>query len=344
MRATKAPPSVVEEFETTSLVGNPMYNRVYLRLFVRSYAEIVGIRADDALNAVEDMLSGTYAGRMAQLYLENSETSPEDLENPVGEEGAMSGAVRPTPPADLPAGKADAGPVERAPGDALGSSEGKATDAAAKDRPKDTTKKSPSQGPDATTSPAAMPMATTAASIPSSSERRGPAILMPDSGSAVRALGAVFGVLAILITAWLLWPAAKAPDPAPVVSTPETVQAPVPVLPPRVVLADTVLYSVVAARDTLNPFIVNADEAFLDGRWVALSRASPIWVQFRDTLQVRVTDVFEIQRHTDDVDVLLLGQPVPLELILKNRRISFSRGAAQAYLDSVRTAGGLPGE
>jgi Helix-turn-helix domain len=338
VRATKAPPNVVKEFETTSLVGNPMYNRVYLRLFVRAYAEVVGIRATDALKAIEDVLSGTYTGRMAQLYLDESATSEERSANAGGEETAPPAAAQSAP--GLVSGRADQELFVKTSADSLGP---------ASDNPKsavadDSTRKPPAPEASPVVPPAAEPAsAKVGTAKPTSSNRRGPAFLMPDSASTLRAVGAVLGVVAILVTAWLLWPTFKAAEPASVVASLDTLHAPVPVLSPRVVLADTVVYSVIAARDTLNPFIVNAEEAFLDGRWVSLTRASPIWVQFRDTLHVRVTDVFEIQRHTDDVDVLLQGQPVPLELIRRDLRISFSRGEAQAYLDSLRTAAGPPG-
>ena len=76
---TKIPLSVLEEFEETGLFDNPMFNRVYLRSLVRTYASFIGIPTKTMLEALDEALLDTYEGSLARLYLPDSAPQPEPV-------------------------------------------------------------------------------------------------------------------------------------------------------------------------------------------------------------------------------------------------------------------------
>ena len=61
---TKIPRGLIESFEDTGLIEHPMFNRVYLRSFVRTYAEVIGISPDVALAVLVESMEGGYRGRV----------------------------------------------------------------------------------------------------------------------------------------------------------------------------------------------------------------------------------------------------------------------------------------
>jgi hypothetical protein len=65
---------VLKEFESSALAGNQLFNRVYLRSLVISYARIVGTDEQRALEALEAALAGTYEGGL------NDETGESSME------------------------------------------------------------------------------------------------------------------------------------------------------------------------------------------------------------------------------------------------------------------------
>ena len=67
---TKIPLSLIEAFEQTGLFDHDMFNRVYLRSFVRTYADVIGIEAEQALQGLEKALNRSYDGELAAAYLE----------------------------------------------------------------------------------------------------------------------------------------------------------------------------------------------------------------------------------------------------------------------------------
>lgn len=105
---TKIPLSLIQAFEETGLFDHPQFNRVYLRSFVRTYANVVGVEAEDALDALEDALSGSYAGGLAKSYLgedqpdieeeEPAEQKPAAEEQPPGRKQAERTGEQREPP------------------------------------------------------------------------------------------------------------------------------------------------------------------------------------------------------------------------------------------------------
>ena len=67
--ATKVYPHIIAQFEEDGLNEHPLFNRLYLKAFVRSYANVVGISADLALESYEAALAGRYKRQLALEYL-----------------------------------------------------------------------------------------------------------------------------------------------------------------------------------------------------------------------------------------------------------------------------------
>lgn len=103
--ATRIPLTLIESFERTALFDHPMFNRVYLRSFVRTYANFLGISVETALEALDEAIEGEYQGRLAQEYLGEEpqveeagaarEPAEDEPEEPYGtDEGAQEEADR----------------------------------------------------------------------------------------------------------------------------------------------------------------------------------------------------------------------------------------------------------
>lgn len=71
---TKIPQGLIEAFEDKALFDHPQFNRVYLRSFVRTYANVIGIEADAAISALEEALSDRYTGSLVVEYLDEQPT------------------------------------------------------------------------------------------------------------------------------------------------------------------------------------------------------------------------------------------------------------------------------
>ena len=80
---TKIPLGVLQDFEKTGLFDNPVFNRVYLRSLVRTYALFVGIPSKIVLEGLDEALLDSYKGRLATAFLR--EKPPEDQEMPEAE-------------------------------------------------------------------------------------------------------------------------------------------------------------------------------------------------------------------------------------------------------------------
>lgn len=67
--STRIPLTLIESFERSALFDHPMFNRVYLRSFVRTYANFLDISVETALEALDEAIEGNYQGRLAREYL-----------------------------------------------------------------------------------------------------------------------------------------------------------------------------------------------------------------------------------------------------------------------------------
>ena len=68
--ATKVNVQLIDEFENNGLIDHNLFNHLYLRAFVRSYSEVVGINPDKAVAYYESALNGGYERQLAISYLE----------------------------------------------------------------------------------------------------------------------------------------------------------------------------------------------------------------------------------------------------------------------------------
>ena len=71
--ATKMAYDLIKRFEHDALINHPQFNRVYLRLFVRGYAEHLDLDVEMTLEALDLAMKGRYAGSLAKEYLGESE-------------------------------------------------------------------------------------------------------------------------------------------------------------------------------------------------------------------------------------------------------------------------------
>jgi hypothetical protein len=117
LEKTKASPDIITAFEKNALVDHPLYNRVYLRSFVRMYAEAVDIDPDAALAAAEQLLEGRYDGSLATRYLGGGPVNKGPLETTGagGEAETSTAAALPVEPAE-PEAAAEPPPPEAAAG------------------------------------------------------------------------------------------------------------------------------------------------------------------------------------------------------------------------------------
>ena len=107
---TQIAESLIESFEAGRLYEHPTYNRVYLRSFVKAYADALNISRETALESLDAALEGTYDNRLASRYLSDGAEaevprgdahsgSPSD---PAGEEPASSPSRDPVETPDAP--------------------------------------------------------------------------------------------------------------------------------------------------------------------------------------------------------------------------------------------------
>ena len=88
-KETRIARSLIESFEEGGLYDHETFNEVYLRSFVRAYAEAVGISPETVRTELKSALEGTYENALAEAYLS---------EPPPTEEGEDEAATEDTEP------------------------------------------------------------------------------------------------------------------------------------------------------------------------------------------------------------------------------------------------------
>jgi hypothetical protein len=93
-QATRIPLDVLRRFESGLLVGDPTYNDVYLKAFLRSYAKAVGVPQTDILAAYDAQRAGRYRGELHPDYVAPKAPAPraEPAPGPVEEQAAPAEA------------------------------------------------------------------------------------------------------------------------------------------------------------------------------------------------------------------------------------------------------------
>ncbi len=85
---TKVYPHIISQFEEDGLQDHHLFNHLYVRAFVRSYAKVVGIPQDETAEVYDNALKGRYRRQLAIAYLglDPEEVGPEDDRLPAVEE------------------------------------------------------------------------------------------------------------------------------------------------------------------------------------------------------------------------------------------------------------------
>ena len=128
---TRIPVDVLRRFEDGDLIGDPTYNEVYLKAFLKSYAKAVGAPPNDVLKAYQLQKSGGYNGNLHPSYkggassesrqesvpaeAKPAASASEDLPDPVVAVREHAQRPRPTAPATtIPAQRVSRPPVPSA--------------------------------------------------------------------------------------------------------------------------------------------------------------------------------------------------------------------------------------
>lgn len=102
---TRIARSLIESFEQGGLYEHDTFNEVYLRSFVRAYAEAIEISPEAALDGLDEALQGTYEEALADRYLHGA--APDAFEEEADEDPEPSSSqdrIRP-PAAGGPEGR-----------------------------------------------------------------------------------------------------------------------------------------------------------------------------------------------------------------------------------------------
>lgn len=111
---TQIPETLIESFEAGRLYDHPTYNRVYLRSFVKAYADAVHIQREMALECLDAALEGTYEDALASTYLtDRSEPDASSEDAPSGASNGGDPSHESRDPANTPEAPTAGGPEGR---------------------------------------------------------------------------------------------------------------------------------------------------------------------------------------------------------------------------------------
>ena len=349
--STRIAHTLIETFEETGLVDHPAFNRVYLRSFVRSYAEAVDISEEVALNALDRALDGAYTDELA-AFVEGGEAESLPVPPAAEADGADDADAESStdasdeaeddttaPPASPPAPDPPASPssgTEPAATDAGSSLQSSASEAPAREHPRMVNEGAPESPPAADrTAPATGTQASSDPSARAESDAFDPAALWE------RLQRPVFIGLAVLIVLLLLggglyavlWggsepapPAADTSQTAPAESL--TAASMEPARPPaNVTLGDTLYLTVVADADVRGIRIKRDDD---------LRR--PYWIDSTEATVFPFREEVRIEDELDHVRLLLQGYLFPERFADAQGRIVITRDTAEAFADTLRGA------
>lgn len=151
-------------------------------------------------------------------------------------------------------------------------------------------------------------------------------------------IGGVIVLLLAVVIGFLWWwlRPLPAPEPLPLPSpavvpvdtgravlVPETTTAVTSAL--RWVLGDTIIASVIAAFDKVDPIRIRVDNDL----------RRPYWIEQGDTLQLSFTQRIILEEQLNDIQLLLDGHPYPTDRRDLQGRLVITREGLQAYLDSL---------
>lgn len=327
---TKIPRGLLESFETTGLFDHPMFNRVYLRSFVRTYADVTGISPAVALAALEEALEGVYTDRLAVDYLGRAPTAPASLpeteaasadddamDDETGDEAhGASTAVGTTPTGRTSA----AGPSTGAPAS-------RRADAERTDEP------FPSRNPGG-----AAPPPDRYATSPARSAERSP---IPTGETPRRQWMIIAGIgVALVLAAWFVIGYVGSDEPADVATTTESAEANAadtaeaeaqPAAPARrpVNIGDSLDVRVVSAGEPVRQLRVTLDDDVRRPYWIEAGESLPF--QAADRIVLEDAPASGTPGQLDRIRLEVEGQAYPVDRRDNEGRIVLTRDALQSY-------------
>ncbi len=290
---TKIPLNLIVAFEVSGLFNHPMFNRVYLRSFVRTYAEVVGLNIEKALAALDEALEGRYDGSLLRTPESEEEVAP--AETPSVEEEEMAAAV------------AVPDTTEQEPLPPL-----------------------PEPEPEQEEEPEPAVVAAPPAERKPAAERERPVYQAQPEPSAP--WGRWIGIaVAVIVAVGLIWfflgrdrgdqGVRTVADEQTTIAPVDTNQAPAPA-PQPVAIGDTIEVTIIAARGPVQDIKVRVDD---DVR-------RPYWIEEGESRVFTATDQMFIERQLEKVDLLLEGRPFPTDSVDEQGRIVITRASAEAFL------------
>jgi hypothetical protein len=303
---TKIPRGLIESFEDSGLIDHPMFNRVYLRSFVRTYAEVVKVSPDTVLAALDESIEGRYRGKLAVEYLGAEPPAPPAPVAPAAQPPTETAVeveeeiqpVHQAPPA------AYVRPIEQQPMLETG---------------RETYRAEPRR-PVVDVAPARLP----------SRPPRPVAPLDDDGGSRrwiwVAAGAAVLVVLGILIVSRVWSPAPEqvtTAEPADTSLIAQT-ETPPPVQP--VAIGDSMDVAIVAAGGPVQGIRVTVDDDL----------RRPYWIEEGQSRVFPAAQQIVIEEQLDAIQLQLEGRPYPTDNRDEQGRIVITRERAEQYLSQAR--------
>lgn len=342
---TKIPIDLLQQFEDTGLFDHQMFNRVYLRSLVRTYAEMVEIDADEAVRYLESALAGTYAGELAAQHLGAAdEAAPADA--PASDNAARDEPAPEEPTSEEPApeeASAAASTPDEPTTDEPPAAPSREASRQEQSEPRRSAEASASRAEGASAAGAGAASASASATSPSvrraadAASGRRPS---PAAAAAARktSTGLWVGIAVVMVAIvagiayFLLRESEPAAEPEPTAAVADTTAAaasePAPAPPQPVSVPDTMAFVVTAARGKVDHIKVTVDD---DVR-------RPYWIEQGQSRTFEVTDriVFENPSEGRDilevVDIRLGDAPVSTDERDDRGRVVVDRERARALL------------
>ena len=299
---TKIPLDVLQDFEEAGLFDNPMFNRVYLRMIVRTYALFVEIPSKVALEALDEALLDSYKGRLAMEFL--GEKPPEDEETPATEAAKAEAPDVEAPEEEKPPEK----PVAKTPAERAKA-------------------KTP-----VTKTPALLTKAEPSLESPSPGRRRVPPVDIKKRASYTQWVLIVGTIFVFLGAIWAVLEFLDRPDGAEqqqTVPVDTTAVDTVAVEPPRplIIVGDTLDFVVVAAQKVERIYITRDEDA-----------RRPYWIEEGVAVAYPALDRIILESKVDRIELLVEGYAYPIHSLDAQGRLVITRAAVEAFVDTLTAA------
>lgn len=358
---TQVHSSHLESFEAGTLHEEARMNEIYLKAFVRAYAEAVGLSADTVVEHLEAALSESYEDQLAVEFLEppTSTDDPSEMAPPRGNEGGT-----PDRSARVEEESADDDDDADSVNEASRRSSSKESSGAPSDEvpPPEDTEESTDAGQGTSNEETEEPSYFSDLSEPADIDDESPRPLERGSRSTASVgsnawgfmwnrrslLFAVVGILSLLLVGWLVGGYLVGGDASPASSEPAAVesdrgaevgQAPANDVvdttasesqsrrsrPADVILGDT-LHVTVRARSDVRELRVQQDD----------NLRRPYWIEAGEARVFPFMERITLENQLDSLQLLLEGYPYPTVRTDERGRVVIRRDTAEQFADTLR--------